>query len=184
MSKYDTTERNEEAKEDAKESVMAPVCPKCFCNSGRLESIPGLPDSPNDGRYKEHRIFCSGCGYWHEWYHEAEMAQAVWELQSYQSQLRQSWRVNDQLRNKLEEAGRVYVAACNDLRRERDNAIKWKDVEKDGVPDHGGLVLVAGGVAFYGDASRTWKSGNGPDFGRVLEWQVRYWAELPAPPIM
>lgn len=63
------------------------------------------------------------------------------------------------------------------------SVVQWKDVEKDGVPEHGGLVLVAGGMAFYGDASQAWKSGNGPDYGRVLEWQVRYWAELPAPPI-
>lgn len=61
--------------------------------------------------------------------------------------------------------------------------VEWKRTDLHGVPHHGGLVLVAGGLAFYGDASQCWKSGNGPDYGRPLEWTPVYWAEIPRPPI-
>lgn len=57
----------------------------------------------------------------------------------------------------------------------------WWQTE-DVLPEPGKIVLVKGGVATC-SYEGVWYTETGEDFGRPIAWPVKYWAELPEPPI-
>lgn len=57
----------------------------------------------------------------------------------------------------------------------------WFD-SADKKPDTNRLVLVNGGVAKWD--GMLWITETGDASGRPIRWDVRYWAELPKPPVI
>ena len=51
----------------------------------------------------------------------------------------------------------------------------------DRLPEPWITVLVAGGIAYHNPESNTWHSRTGNDTGKIIEWPVKHWAELPSP---
>ena len=54
----------------------------------------------------------------------------------------------------------------------------WKSNEKKPEPNIS--VLVHGGLASWDGL--VWKTQTGEDSGRVIQWPVMWWAEIPKPP--
>lgn len=57
--------------------------------------------------------------------------------------------------------------------------ITWTKTS-DKLPEPWVTVLVSGGIAYHNPEAKTWHSRVGNDTGKIIEWPVTHWAELPS----
>lgn len=109
------------------------------------------------------------------------MAEIVQELREHAEDLfHRAADEIERLRSDVSSLATTNTELATEIERLRKET-RWQPIET--APKDGTIILVPGGIAYWPPLFNEWRSITAEPYpGRPIEWDVRYWRPLPAPP--